>query len=194
MVERRGAERNARLGVERFARAERLPAELGSHPLARDRRAGLDQHGIEDRFERAVARFEMPRPEAQTAGGVEQGSKMFPAPDVVVVGVAEEEIGVERRALGCQRVGERDQAGTRVEQQAAPGTAHLQARGVAAIARRGRPGAGDGAPHPPEADEQAVALPHCTSPFCVAAPSVPQAGAAKSARFQFIGFRSTLGI
>ena len=107
MVQARSADSDARVGFERLACAEFSPTELGSHAFARNRQARLGQHPREDRLERTVALLQMPRPEAQTTGGVKQGHEMIPAPDVIVMGVAEEKVGVERwRALDGQRVGE----------------------------------------------------------------------------------------
>jgi hypothetical protein len=70
---------------------------------------------------------------------------------MIEMGVGQEKVGVD---LILERISQVAQAGAAVEDEQPPAAAHLDARGIAAVADRARPGARDGAAHPPEAQAE----------------------------------------
>src|SRR5262252_142324 len=140
----------------------------------------------------------MPRPEMDLVALQIAGREERQAADMVEMGVAVEEIGVDRAALLHQLVAELPEARSAVEDQEALAAAHLDAGRVAAIADGFGPGAGDAAADAPEAHQdiarrghllpsrKAVSLP-CHLPTLVAA--APSREKARS--FLYMRFHGT---
>src|SRR5262249_9416217 len=101
-----------------------------------------------------------PRPEAQAARRQESRPEERQAADVIDMGVAEEEIGVDRAVVREQRLAEEAQPGASIEDEDALADPDLYAGSIAAIADGGRaraggarPGAGARAATAQEADD-----------------------------------------
>ena len=126
-------------------------AHPGRELLDRHREVGvlhLARERLADRRPEAARTVDVP-----LEIGVEQRRQKRQALDVVPVRVADEDVAAPRAVrLGPQRLPEAMRAGTAIEQQQhAAACAHLDARGVAAIADRARPRLGDRAARAPEA-------------------------------------------
>jgi hypothetical protein len=148
MVERRGLHLDARRRTQRLAAREVAVLELGVEDLRwhreERRHHELGQHALQ---RQPVAKVS--GPEAKAVALREEGPEEGQAADMVEMRVREEEVGVER--LAFEGLAEVADAGASVEEQQPLAAAHFERRGIAAVARRARPGAGNGAAHAPEA-------------------------------------------
>ena len=152
VVEGGGAHLQAPAEVEGLARGEVGEREPCAHHVERHREHGL-VHVARDRLADAALFSEVPREHAERVVGLEGGGEEREPVHVVPVGVAEEDVGVER-PFPPQLLAERADAGARVEDDEPRAHAHLDAARVPAEAHVGRRRAGDAPAHPPEADRQ----------------------------------------
>ena len=122
---------------------------LGGEDPHRDREQRRDHHVVEHRFD-ALAAVQMAGPDAHLAARIVARRKERQAADVIEMRMAVEEVELSGLAGAHQLVAQEPQPGAAVEDQQMAAAADLDARGVAAVADRVGPRAGDAAAHAPK--------------------------------------------
>src|SRR5688572_6138719 len=156
MVEGRGAQLNAGSGRERLARLEFSVLHARAEHLRRDREERR-HHELAEHAAQRHALGEVSGPQAEAVVRLEERAEEGQPADMVEVRVGQEQVGIDG-AVGGEGISQIAQARPGIEHQQALAAAHLERRGVAAIARGARPGAGDRAAHAPEAHGESHAL------------------------------------
>ena len=157
MIERRGAHGDALARVERFAGVEVAVLEGRAEHFGRHREQRRNHELGEHALERhRAAQVTGPEPEAVLR--LEHRTEKRQAAHMVKMGVGEIDIAVDAPAL--ERLAQIADAGAGVEQQELLAAAHFERRGIAAVARGARPGAGDRAAHAPEPDREGCPISH----------------------------------
>ena len=95
----------------------------------------------------------MPGPDMKPRIRLQARIKMRPAPDVIIMGVRQEQVGIER-AFAAQSFAQFRKAGASIKNQQMLTAAHFDTRGVAAIARSCLTRARNAASHAPKAHEE----------------------------------------
>ena len=149
VIERRGAQRDARVGYQRLAGGEIVKGELGGEDVERHREQRRRHHLAEHVLDPGIG-LQMAGPDPDMAARVVTGREERQADDVVEMSVAVEQVEIERLRGPQQLLAKRPQARAAVEDQQVRAAADFDAGRIAAIADRIGAGAGDAAAYSPE--------------------------------------------
>src|SRR5256714_5273711 len=148
MVQRAGADRDARMRVQFFAGSKIAEFRLRGEDVERHREERRLHHLAQHLLDAGV-RLQMPGPEANVAVRLVARREKRHADDVIEMGVAVEQVEMQALAVAHQRIAERPQPRAAVEDQQTVAAAHLDTGGGGALAPRLPPPARYAAAPPP---------------------------------------------